>query len=98
MVSTGNLNTTQQEAIDHLAAHGVRVVGSPTSDPASTTRYLREVLARGAAISARQRRRPLRPLARGSPTRGCVGGTEETTSGRMRLAPLRDRIRRAACS
>ncbi len=33
VVSTGNLNTTQQEALDHLNANGVRAVGSPTSDP-----------------------------------------------------------------
>src|SRR3954468_22284920 len=34
LVSTGNLNTTQQDACDYLAARGVRIVGGPTSDPA----------------------------------------------------------------
>src|SRR5690242_8017576 len=45
VVSTGNLNTTQQEALDYLAAHGVRPVGKPTSDPEEHDAYLREVLA-----------------------------------------------------
>ena len=45
VVSTGNLNTTQQEAIDYLSAHGVRVVGRPTSEVAELDGYLREVLA-----------------------------------------------------
>src|ERR1700680_630997 len=43
VVSTGNLNTTQQEAVDYLNAHGVRAIGGPTSDPAEHDRYLREV-------------------------------------------------------
>ena len=47
----GNLNTTQQEALDYLAAHGVRPVGTPTSDPAEHDAYLREVLAFRAASS-----------------------------------------------
>jgi adenosylhomocysteinase len=93
VVSTGNLNTTQQEALDHLNANGVRAVGSPTSDPAEHDRYLREVLAtepdllldNGGDLFVRWLEAPYEQL---------VGGTEETTSGRMRLAPLRERIKR----
>jgi adenosylhomocysteinase len=40
VVATGNLNTTQQSAIDYLSARGVRVIGAPTSDPAEHDRYL----------------------------------------------------------
>jgi adenosylhomocysteinase len=91
LVSTGNLNTTQQEAVDYLAARGVRVVGGPTSDPAEHDRHLWEVV----------RSRPELLLDNGGdlfarfldePYEGLLGGTEETTSGRARLAPLREAI------
>jgi adenosylhomocysteinase len=91
VISTGNLNTTQQEALDYLDAHGVRPVGAPTSDPAAHDAHLREVLAaepqllldNGGDLFVRWLERPYDAL---------VGGTEETTSGRMRLEPLRDRL------
>jgi adenosylhomocysteinase len=91
VVATGNLNTTQQEACDYLAARGVRVVGGPTSDPAEHDAYLWEVV----------RAQPDLLLDNGGdlfvryldePWDGLRGGTEETTSGRMRLEPLRDRL------
>ena len=91
LVSTGNLNTTQQEAVDYLAARGVRVVGRPTQDAAEHDGYLWEVV----------RSRPQLLLDNGGdlfarfveePYDGLLGGTEETTSGRMRLEPLRDAI------
>ena len=91
LVSTGNLNTTQQEAVDHLAARGVRVVGGPTSDPGEHDGFLREVVAaepdllldNGGDLFVRFLERRYD---------GLRGGTEETTSGRMRLEPLRDRL------
>jgi adenosylhomocysteinase len=92
LVSTGNLATTQQEACDYLAARGVRVVGGPTADPAEHDRNLWEVV----------RARPDLLLDNGGdlflryleePWDGLRGGTEETTSGRLRLEPLRDRLR-----
>jgi adenosylhomocysteinase len=91
VVSTGNLNTTQQEALDYLGAHGVRPVGAPTADPAEHDAYLWEVIAsepqllldNGGDLFVRWLERPYK---------GLIGGTEETTSGRMRLEPLRDRI------
>jgi adenosylhomocysteinase len=91
LVSTGNLNTTQQEACDYLAARGVRVVGGPTSDPAVHDADLWEVvrshpdllLDNGGDLFVRYLEEPYE---------GLRGGTEETTSGRLRLEPLRDRI------
>jgi adenosylhomocysteinase len=91
LVSTGNLNTTQQEACDYLAARGVRIVGGPTSDPTEHDAHLWEVvrshpdllLDNGGDLFARFVDEPYDTLR---------GGTEETTSGRMRLEPLRDRI------
>ena len=91
LVSTGNLNTTQQEAIDYVSARGVQVVGGPTSDPAEHDGHLWEVI----------RAQPQLLLDNGGdlfvrfleePYSGLLGGTEETTSGRTRLAPLRDRL------
>jgi len=91
LVSTGNLNTTQQEACDYLAERGVRVVGGPTSDPSEHDRHLWEVV----------RARPDLLLDNGGdlfvryleePWDGLRGGTEETTSGRMRLEPLREQL------
>jgi len=92
VVATGNLNTTQDEAVDYLSARAVTVVGRPTSDPEEHDRYLREVVAA----------RPQLLLDNGgdlfvryleAPYDGLRGGTEETTSGRTRLAPLRERLR-----
>src|SRR4051794_8794387 len=91
LVSTGNLNTTQEEAVDYLIARGVRIVGSPTQDAAEHDGYLWEVV----------RSRPQLLLDNGGdlfaryveePFQGLLGGTEETTSGRTRLEPLRAAI------
>ncbi|MFL5961548.1 MAG: adenosylhomocysteinase [Gaiellaceae bacterium] len=91
VVSTGNLNTTQQSAIDYLSERGVRMIGRPTQDPAEHDGYLWELV----------RTRPQLLLDNGGdlfvryldePYEGLMGGTEETTSGRTRLEPLRDRL------
>jgi adenosylhomocysteinase len=67
------------------------VIGMPTSDPVEHDAYLRELI----------HARPQLLLDNGGdlfvryleePYDGLLGGTEETTSGRMRLEPLRDRI------
>jgi adenosylhomocysteinase len=91
LVSTGNLNTTQEDAVRFLVDRGVRVVGRPTQDPVEHDGYLWEVV----------RSRPDLLLDNGGdlfarfadePYEGLLGGTEETTSGRMRLEPLRTRL------
>ena len=70
---------------------GVRIVGGPTSDPAEHDAFLWEVV----------RSKPDLFLDNGGdlfvrfleePYAGLRGGTEETTSGRMRLEPLRERL------
>lgn len=91
VVSTGNLNTTQPSAVDHLRRHGVTVIGGPTRDHDEHQSYLAEVIGtrpdlildNGGDLFARY-------LA--APYDGLLGGTEETTSGRMRLAALRDQL------
>ena len=92
LVSTGNLNTTQPEAVAALTAQGVTVIGGPTKDKERHSRYLGQVIAA----------QPDLILDNGgdlfagyldAPYDGLRGGTEETTSGRMRLEPLRDRLK-----
>jgi len=91
VVATGNLNSTQQDTVDYLLAHGIEVIGGPTSDPDVHDGNLRAVLAaepqllldNGGDLFARYLE---------NPCPGFIGGTEETTSGRTRLTPLRDRF------
>jgi len=91
LVSTGNLNSTQQTTVDYLREHGLTVIGGPTADEEVHDRDLREVLAA----------RPDLVLDNGgelfsrfleNPYAGLRGGTEETTSGRDALLPLRARL------
>jgi adenosylhomocysteinase len=92
VVSTGNLNTTQPEAVEVLRAAGITVIGEPTKDREVHGGYLGKVIAarpdlildNGGDLFARYL---------DAPYDGLRGGTEETTSGRMRLEPLRDRLR-----
>lgn len=93
VISTGNLGSTQVETIDYLKANGINVVGRPTTETAEHDSFLREVLGNepdllldnGGDLFLRYLEAPYAHL---------LGGTEETTSGRMRLGPLRDQIGR----
>ena len=93
VVSTGNLNTTQAEAVDVLRARGIEVIGRPTRDRAEHEGYLDELIAaqpdllldNGGDLFVRYLQ---------APYPGLRGGTEETTSGRMRLAPLAAQLQR----
>src|SRR6202158_3851693 len=93
VVSTGNLNSTQPEAVEYLRANGVDVVGDRTTDEGEHDRHLRRVLGsqphlildNGGDLLARYLENPYERL---------LGGTEETTSGRMRLSKLRSQLAR----
>jgi adenosylhomocysteinase len=93
VVSTGNLNSTQPEAVEYLRANGVQVVGDRTTDEHEHEIYLREVLRaqphlildNGGDLFVRYLENPYERL---------LGGTEETTSGRMRLSTLRSQLAR----
>jgi adenosylhomocysteinase len=93
VISTGNLNSTQPEAVEYLRANGVEVIGDRTTDEGEHDEFLREVLRaqpnlildNGGDLFARYLEDPYEHL---------LGGTEETTSGRMRLARLRSRLAR----
>jgi adenosylhomocysteinase len=93
VVATGNLSSTQPATVAWLQERGIEVVGERTTDPARHGTFLDAVVARrpallldnGGDLFARYAERPWD---------GLLGGTEETTSGRMRLGPLRERIGR----
>lgn len=91
VISTGNLNSTQPGALDYLRAHGVETVGGPTQSHEERLGWIDQILDRepdlildnGGDMFVRWLDRPYA---------GLRGGTEETTSGRILLAPLRDRL------
>jgi adenosylhomocysteinase len=92
VISTGNLNSTQPGAVAYLNEHGVEAIGGPTQDVAERNAWIDQILARkpdlildnGGDMYIRWLARPYPELR---------GGTEETTSGRILLAPLRDRLK-----
>ena len=91
LVVTGNLSSTQPETVDYLRGHGIDVIATQTRDAGAHEGELDAVLERrpdilldnGGDLFARWLERPYD---------GLLGGTEETTSGRARLTPLRDRL------
>jgi adenosylhomocysteinase len=93
VVSTGNLNSTQPDAVAYLRDHDVEVIGERTTDEREHDRYLRRlletqpdlILDNGGDLFVRYLENPYD---------GLLGGTEETTSGRMRLARLRSQLAR----
>ena len=91
VISTGNLNTTQPESVAYLNAHGVEAIGEPTQHDSVRNEYLDEILdAKPDLILDNGGDMFMRWLER--PYDGLRGGTEETTSGRIRLVPLRERL------
>ena len=91
VIATGNLNSTQEATVAYARAHGIEVIGATTTDLAEQDGNLRTILAaepellldNGGDLFARYLDSPYPSL---------LGGTEETTSGRMRLTGLRDRL------
>jgi adenosylhomocysteinase len=91
IIATGNLNSTQPETVAWLEEHGIRVVGARTQDAAEHDEHVAELLAASPQLLL-DNGGDLFAAWLGRPYAGLLGGTEETTSGRMRLAPLRDRL------
>ena len=87
VVSTGNLSSTQADVVAYLRDHGIDVAGGTTTDQAEHDLHLEQVLAaRPDLLLDNGGDLFVRYLA--DPYPGLRGGTEETTSGRMRLQPL----------
>jgi adenosylhomocysteinase len=89
LVSTGNLNTTQPAAMDYLRERGVTVIGQPTRDRDEHRTYLNAVIAEKPDLIL-DNGGDLFDRYLNSRYGNLRGGTEETTSGRMRLEPLRE--------
>ncbi len=91
LVCTGNLNSTQPATVDFLRAEGLTVFATQTTDAEAHHQSLEAVIAEkpdllldnGGDLFAIAAERPYPQL---------LGGTEETTSGRTRLMPLRDKL------
>jgi len=91
VISTGNLSSTQSDVVAYLRRHGVEVVGGATTDEAEHDTHLKQVLsARPDMLLDNGADLFIRYLA--DPYPGLRGGTEETTSGRMRLQALADQL------
>jgi adenosylhomocysteinase len=91
VVATGNLNSTQQSTVDYLAERGLTMIGGPTSDPAVHDRDLRAVLAEHPDLILDNGGDLFRRWLE-APDDVLRGGTEETTSGRDALVPLREQL------
>jgi adenosylhomocysteinase len=91
VIATGNLNSTQPESVAYLREHGIDVVGEGTADPVAHDEQIRAVLdARPELILDNGGDLFCRYLEQPYP--GLLGGTEETTSGRMRLTAHREQL------
>ena len=91
VIASGNLSSTQPESVEYLRAAGVRVEAEQTTDPARHTALLKRVLEARPDLLL-DNGGDLFALYLEAPYPGLRGGTEETTSGRMRLEPLRERL------
>lgn len=91
VIATGNLNSTQPATVEWLKARGIQAIGVATTEATAHESTLDAILAEkpdllldnGGDLFARVAENPYARLK---------GGTEETTSGRMRLMPLRDSL------
>lgn len=91
LVATGNLNSTQPATVEYLNQHQIDVIGGQTTDTKLHHSFIDTLLDRepdllldnGGDLFARVAERPYKNL---------LGGTEETTSGRRRLVPMREAI------
>ncbi|MFT5639515.1 MAG: adenosylhomocysteinase [Paracoccaceae bacterium] len=91
VVATGNLSSTQPTTIDYLQTCGIEVHAEATIDASSQNKSLARILAEKPDILL-DNGGDLFVRYLSAPYDGLIGGTEETTSGRMRLEPLRDQL------
>ena len=91
IVATGNLNSTQPATIAYLRDHGVTVIGELTTDASAHGRFLDAIIKEKPDLLL-DNGGDLFVRAAGTPYANLLGGTEETTSGRTRLLPMRDKL------
>lgn len=91
LVCTGNLNSTQPSTVEFLRSQGIMVFATQTTDPAAHHQSLEAVIAEKPDLLL-DNGGDLFAIAAEKPYANLRGGTEETTSGRTRLLPLRERL------
>jgi adenosylhomocysteinase len=92
LVCTGNLNSTQPSTVEFLKSEGITVFATQTTDAAAHEQSLRAVIAERPDLLL-DNGGDLFAIAAAAPFDNLRGGTEETTSGRNRLLPMRDQLR-----
>jgi len=91
LVCTGNLNSTQPSTVEFLRAQGITVFATLTTDAAAHHQSLEAVIAERPDLLL-DNGGDLFAIAVEKPFANLLGGTEETTSGRTRLLPMRARL------
>ncbi|MBW9051645.1 adenosylhomocysteinase [Rhizobium mesosinicum] len=91
LICTGNLNSTQPVTVEFLRAQGITVFATQTTDPAAHARSLEAVLAEKPDLLL-DNGGDLFAIAADRLYANLLGGTEETTSGRTRLLPMRETL------
>lgn len=93
IIATGNLNSTQPDTVNYLHEHGIEVIAEQTIDQSVHDLSLNRVIAEKPDLIL-DNGGDLFAIYADAPYPELLGGTEETTSGRMRLAPIRTRLQR----
>lgn len=93
IIATGNLNSTQPDTLAWLRKNNIEVVGEATQNVSHHREFLKQVLAAKPDLLL-DNGGDLFELFLENPYEGLLGGTEETTSGRMRLALKREQLQR----
>lgn len=91
LVCTGNLNSTQPSTVEFLRSQGIDVFATQTTDPVAHHKSLEAVIAEKPDLLL-DNGGDLFAIAAEKPYANLLGGTEETTSGRTRLLPLRETL------
>ena len=91
LICTGNLNSTQPSTVDYLRSEGITMFATQTTDPAEHHRSLEAVVGAMPDLLL-DNGGDLFAIAAERPSANLLGGTEETTSGRTRLLPMRDKL------
>jgi adenosylhomocysteinase len=91
LVCTGNLNSTQPSTVEFLRSQGITVFATKTTDPVAHHQSLEAVIGEKPDLLL-DNGGDLFAIAADKPYANLLGGTEETTSGRTRLLPMRGRL------
>ena len=91
LVCTGNLNSTQPSTVEFLRSQGIKVFATQTTDPVAHRESLEAVVGEKPDLLL-DNGGDLFAIAAERPYSNLRGGTEETTSGRTRLLPMRERL------